>query len=300
MTAEIYQAAAAKKLQAEALPILREFNIARDIFKVESLNPEDNTYEWPKPVEDVQTQYNFEIVTPRYSSFGTTLTTKQIGIIQEDVVYTRHDNKRITRDVLNMDARKRYHIENLREREEQVAIYGESGVGFRSFDHEGTLSTDMTVNIDTGTFAECVVTLETMITEARTDLKGREFKKATKHVLCTPNVMARFTGIFSTVSDEINIYIWLAKRLAQLNGVRTSGEEFLHESGYLGSASGEGSANLAFICSHPDNMVLASGPLEALVAKHEINGVQIQYALRTAPVFKNILATHYDAAVTMT
>lgn len=299
MTAELYQEGAATKLQADALPILREFNIARDIFKVEPLDPEDNTYKWPAPVAQVSTQYNFEIVTPRYSAFGTTLQTKQIGIIQEDAIYSRHDAKRIGRDVLNMDTRKRYHVENLRELEEKVSIYGSSVTGFRSFDYVGTLSTDMTVSIDTGSFAECVVTLETMITEGRVDLKGREFKKATKHVLVTPNVMARFTGVFSTVSDEINIYIWLAKRLAQLNGVRTSGEEFLHESAYLGSETGEGTANAAFICSHSDNMVLASGPLEALVQEHKINGVQIQYALRTAPVFKNILATHYDSNVTM-
>lgn len=296
----MFQRQATEVLIKEALPILREFNVATKLFPTMAIPPEKNTVTYYEPTEQDNTQYDLEAITSKYSEWITREVEKAVGVLQNDIKYTPHEFTRAGNDIFNMDQRKREAIEGILAKMEVVAIAGWTARGINSFAGVATTTTDMTVSINTTSYALALSTIETMFTEARADLKSRMYAASTKNLVVTADVMARFTSIFSTTDSSKNILSYLLKRLAEENQVQTNGAEFLHESTYLGSEAGTGATAAAFTCAHPQNFVLALGPLEVLVTMDAIKGVHIRYLQRCRPVFFEPLSVHYDNAVDIT
>jgi hypothetical protein len=298
LTNEQFQVEAQRHVYSEAIDVLRDNTIARQIFPVEQvLSVDQNLYKYYKVTEQSNTQYGHELQHPRYNRYTTTATTVAIPLHQQDLQYTRHEYKRAQKDVFNLDARKRAALEDLMDQDDQKAIGGDSVIlGSTGFTNEGTNTTDMTTSLDMTTFATYTNTFETAITEAKTDLKMKDYNAGTKIIVWTPDVDARARACFSTTIDITSIYDWTAKRLAVENGVNTNGYEFIFETGYLGSATGAGTVCSALCVKHVNNYSLVVSELEVAVAIDEITGVEIEYAMRSRPVWKRAEAIHYDAS----
>lgn len=278
--------------------LMRESSVIRRIMPVEtSLQPEDAIYEWYKKVEKKMSQYNFELVSPRFSQFGTQRERDPIPILQNDLTYNRHEVKRLARGLLKLDARQGLCVEQIADDENQIGVAGNAATGIVSFDDTaGGTTTNMTISFDTTSFSTAVNTFETAITEAKADLKAVEYAKSEKHLLVTSDVEARMRAIFSTVDDTRNIFDQVAKILARENKV-ANGEPFMHYSDYLGSEAGTGTISAALICKNIDNMALITSPMEVLLKVDEVNGIHIQFAMRSAPLFYRPEAVHFDSAV---
>jgi hypothetical protein len=300
MSNELFQEAAQDYLVGEAVALLRDYTIATKVFPQAPIKAEDSTYSYYKPTEQDNSQTNLEQSTPHYSEWITSKQTVPIPYHQVDIQYTRHQWARRGRDVFNQDDAKRACVAQLNAKVEICMWAGNTARGIPSIATTGTNSTDMTTSINTTTFALAVNTFETAIIEARTDLKQVQFDQATKYLVVSEDVMARFQGIFSTVDDTVNILSYFAKRLADVNGSGSSGHEYILSTKYLGSAGGTAATCAVLMCANPEHFVMASGPVEVKVSIDEIDGVRIQWGWRAGPVYKEILALHYDSAVDVT
>jgi len=290
MSQQVNQAAYTVDLD-KLVDIIRDMSFARAVFPVSKPVPiEKKRGSYWQIGETDETQYNFDLVSPKYSRFDLIEKNPAIPIHQGNLGYTRHEVKRLNNSKLPVDQRQRLVLEQIVAKEESVAFGGHSDTSITSFADTTNNSTAFSSSLDLTSYATGVKTFELAYRQLKNLLKNK-FQGSTVMMVWTTDVDSRAYSCLN--SDETKTFgEWLESRIGKQNIIATD---------YLGSASGAGTTNATLVPKDPRNLELLSSALETVVGVTTLKGLEVELALRSRPVFyRGVKSCLYDASVDIT
>ena len=299
MADNLFQEQAITAFKQEVVDIIRETSIAFKIYPLnQAVEPSDSHFTYYKAKESGQVQYAFELQTPMVNKYATEKVITAIPTHQANIAFSRHEAARARKDVLNLDARIRFLIEDMVDDQNRTAVYGDADTGTILSDTTN-ISTAAADELDLGTFVEGVQHFHASVSQCRNLLKSK-FQGCKLKVVWTSDVDDRARAINNTYNQAESFYDWLGAFLVRFNGGGTA-EDHIFVSNYLGSATNAGTTNMAMIASDPRNMELIHSRVEVVQGQSPREDLEIEVAQRLKPVFyRGNDAVIYHATVVLT
>ena len=283
MSDNIFQEDAITAFKQEVVDIIRDESIAFKIFPLnEAVEPDQSHFTYYKAKEQGKVQYNFERQTPLWNKYATEKVITAIPYHQANIGFGRHEAAQARKDVLNLDARIRFLIEDMVDDQNRTSIYGDANTGTVLSDTTN-ISTAASDDLDLGTFVEATEHWYTGFNQLK-NLLGNKFQGSQIKVIWTTDVETRAQVLMNTYDQGQSFYDWLGETLVKYNR-GGSAQDHIFANDYLGSATGAGTTNMAVIASNPKNMELIHSRVEVIQGKSPLEDLEIEVGQRLKPVF---------------
>lgn len=267
----------------DLITIIRSESIVRKLYdQNQAVTAAKGNYIYHKILEQSNVQHGFELQRRKYNVYASKKMEVPIPIHQGDLHFLRHEVVRAAGDKLPVDRRVMETLQSMIEKEEIKGIYGDPDTG--TILHDTTnVSTSADTELDLTTFATGRTTLHTMVSQLRALLKNK-FAACKLKVVWTSNVDDRSNVCASALNDLMTFRMLLEDYLVKFNkGGKAS--DYIFTTNYLGSATGVGSANMALLATHPQNMELITSEVEVTQGLDNLNNLDIQLDFRSKPIF---------------
>lgn len=271
--------------------ILRDESLARRVFPVgPSIPVWQKETQYFEVSEDDNTQYNLDLVAPKYSRFAAIEKRPRIPVHQGDLGYDRHRVAALRSDILKLDERQKKTVKQINQDEHRVAFAGDVRTGITSFADTTNNATAWTGELDLTSFATGIATFNAGLSQYQRLLKN-EWDGGTTMIVWTWDVDARAKACLNTDQTK-TFYQWLKGEIGEANIIATD---------YLGSEAGSGTTNAVLIRKKPSILELMSSNLEVVSGLSALKDLKVQIALRSRPIFyQKTSSVLYSATVDIT
>jgi len=268
---------------------VREISVARRVFPIETrIKVHQKVANYWEMDEVSQSQYELDLVGLKQSQVASVERIKSVPLVQGSLYYDRHQKARIVDDIIKMDRRQQTVIRQNTEKEDIIALAGDTKNQVTSFDDVTNNTTAVTTHLNVTTFALFTATLAAIKDQLRTGLKSKLNPTTPLILVVSSDVYTLLESVFSTI-DDTRSSLNYALNLAGISDVIWTN--------YLGSDTGAASRAAALIARSPEILSIWDSPMETIATLDGRVGIHWENDWRTRPVFYEPLGVLYDSAV---